>query len=209
MVRAPANLNEQRGQLCIARERDTAVARQNLSSIDGAVVTLHELGASQHQRRTRVDNCGGRDLDLLCPGVPAANLEGRGVDLPVSARIVDRDLDQVTRELGGVDATKLVAANAALRFALEEHGHHWLVEVRQEVLEEGLLRDGLDGVERAECQTDQAIGEDILRQETGHVGSQTNGLAIDCGAAKVDSLESDNALGGRAVAVGDAEGAAL
>jgi hypothetical protein len=62
-----------------------------------------------------------------------------------------------------------------------------------------------DGVELAECQTDEAVGRGIANEAVRDSVGQANSLGIDCGAANVDRVDTDRAGSEGAVAIADIE----
>lgn len=89
----------------------------------------------------------------------AANGEELGVNLPESAGSVNRGKGHLTLELGLIDAAELVGARGIVPQVSSKDG---LLESGQEVLKERLLLLGLDGVEVAEGETDEAVGGRVL-----------------------------------------------
>ena len=121
----------------------------------------------------------------------------RGVD----GGVLDRAL-----ELGGVDEAELVRAGGGV---FEVRGEERGGQIVLDVVEEGLLRLRLYGVEGRKGQADQAVGVGVGDEGGGRAGGQFDGLGRHGRAADVDGVGADDARCAGRVAVLDAPGGVL
>lgn len=170
------------------RPRNLAPVRAN----DGVV--------DEHERGPRVRD-GGAGVLVPLHGAIADGVALRG-ELPETLRRVDGDVVDLTVELRRVDAAELVGADSGVAQVSREDG---LREAGLDVVEEGFLGGGLDGVDGAEAEANEAVGVDVLDEAVGDVGGELDGLLLDLCASNVDGVEANGPLRLRRVAVRNGE----
>ena len=191
-------------QRATAREDDAALLRVVRRPGDLAPVCGDNGRVDDQERGACVcDRDPGPALHGLRLGIP--DRDGLRGELPEAVLRVDRNGGETALELGGVDGAELVAAGGAV---FEVCGKDRLAEQGADIVEEGLLRGGADGVELAEGEADEAVGRAVGDEGGGDLGREADGLGGDGGAADVDGVGADGAKGEGAVAVGDVEGGA-
>lgn len=164
--------------------------------VDNGRVGEHERGSGVSDRLSTSNSHRGARTDR----------ELGGAELPESVGGVDSSPLHRAVELGAVDCAEGVCAGSGLAEISGENGQG---ERRHDVVEEGLLLRGLDGVELAEREADEPVGVGVLNEGRGDGCCELNGLLGNCRAANVDNVGADVASSSGSVSVGDGEGGTL
>lgn len=198
------NLHHQIRQLCVARDGDTS----NLSIVDGTgdlrVVTLDDSGVGDDQGGAGVSD--GLEAGLTHGWRTGTDCEHLRRELPEALGSVDWNPGHGAVELSSVDATELVGTDSGLAQISGEDG---LGERGHDIVEEGLLLLGLDGVQLAEGKTDETVVVGILSEGLGDSSGHLNGLVGHSGTTNVDGISSNVACSSRAITVADRERSTL
>ena len=197
------HINHQIRQLGVTREGNASYSLIVDSALDLTVVCIDNCRVGDHEGGSGISD-GLATSKSHCSAGADSELLGR--KLPESRRGVDSSPTERAVEFRRVDISKLVGSDGGVAEVGSEDGHG---EGGHGVVEESLLRGGLDGVEFGECETDQSVGLGVLDERGGDLGGELNGLAGDCCAADVDGVSSDVSNCSGSITVGDGEGRAL
>ena len=124
-------------------------------------------------------------------------------ELPEALAAVDGDVGDGAGVLGAVDEAEVVAAGFAL---LQVDGEELLLERRLDGVEEGVLLLRADGVDAAECKTEETIVIGVLSERSRDLGGGLNCLRGGSHGANDDLVGVDVATGARAILVADVPG---
>lgn len=192
------------GHLGVAREDETTGLRVVGGTGNGGVVSVDGSRVGEDEGGTGVGNGLSTSGTLL--GGAAVNGKAFAGELPESLGVVDGDPGHGAGELGGVDAAELVGAGGVgTKVSSEER----LGERGHDVVEEGLLLLGLDGVELGKGKTEETVVVGVLDERLGDGGGELDGLGSDSGATNVDRVGTDVSGGSGAITVADLEGSTL
>ena len=108
--------------------------------------------------------------------------------MPEAISGVDSGPGEGAVELGRVDGTEGICAHGVLAKIGGEDGHG---EGGFGVVEKGLLRSWLDGVEFGEGEADEPVGLGVLDEGSGDGGGELNGLAGHSCSSNVDGVCTD------------------
>lgn len=184
-----------------ARKDPPALLRIVPGALDLAPIRPGDGIVDEQERGARVGN-GGAGVGVL-QGGGVADGEGGGGKGPEAAGGVDGGVEERGAVLGGVDEAEFVGAR---RGVFEVGGEERGGEVVADGVEEGFLPGGLDGVEGAEGQADEAVGGGVGGEGGADAGGEFDRLRGGGRAADVHGVGADEAGGAGAVAVLDVPG---
>lgn len=169
------------------------------STADLLVVGGDDLIIEQQEGGTGVSNTLDGAAGL------GADLVAVSGEAPEALRAVDISVGQGSGVLGLVSEAEVVGAGGVV---LQGDGEERRSESRLHGVEEGGLRLGLDSVDRAESETEQAVVVLVLGELLADLGGSLDSLTGGLDSADGDGILVDITAGGAAVSVGDGPGVA-
>lgn len=155
---------------------------------DDGVIKKHKSGASVE------DTAEGS------AAAAGSNTVAGGREAPESLAVIGIDISDRSGILGVVNETEVVGTGSVV---LKSDGEEGAGQLVVDGIEEGSLRLGRDGVDGAECQTEQAIGVHILAELSRHRLGSLNSLRSSCHGTNGHCIGIYLAAGTRAIAIGD------
>lgn len=148
---AAADFDAEGGHVSVAGVDVAACFGGHARAVDLAVVGFGDVVVDHDEGGAGVGD-GGAGVGVL--HVFAADAVGGGLEFPPAAAFVDWRGVELARVLCGVELAELVGSGGV---DVEVGGEDFLFEVVGDVLEEGFLGSGLDGVDLAERKAEKAV----------------------------------------------------
>lgn len=160
--------------------RKGSSAREDVATLSSIILRTADLGVvGTDNGSVGVDESGAgvkNTSDSLLSGC-GTDAVGRCTKPPESLAIIRIDVGDWASVLALVNVSEVVGAGSMV---LECDSEQRLGELRLDGVEECLLLDGLHGIDRTHCKTEETISVSVLREGCGDRGSSLNSLGGSC-----------------------------
>lgn len=183
-------------------------AREDVAALGAAVRRAGDLGIVGLDGGVGDEEEGGAGVsdggaDAAGGGGGGADAVAAGGELPEALATVHGDVGDGAGVLGAVDEAEVVAAGFAL---LQVDGEELLLESGLDSVEEGGLLLRADGVDAAECETEETVVVGVLCELGRNLGGGLDCLRGGCDGTNDDLVGVDVSASARTVLVLDAPG---
>ena len=172
-----------------------------LGATDTTVVVGDDAVVDKEKSGSSVGNGAGDGTSRCGPDAVSINVEG-----PETIAGVDVDIGDVAGVGRVIDSAEGVGSRPSL---LEIGGEQWRRQAGLDVVKEGQLLLGLDGVFGRKSQAEKAIVAGVLLELGAHLFGELDSLVGECGLANSNGIGVDISTGAALITIGDAPGVAL